>query len=141
MTLVKFNRSHDDFFPSLSRFFDDFAPTVSRTSMPAVNIKETENSFQVELAAPGLDKADFQISIDENVLKISAEKQSKHEEEEEGRYSRREFSYQSFARSFTLPDTVDQEAIAANYKEGVLSIRLPKRAEEEVKASRTIEIS
>lgn len=141
MTLMKFNRSHDDFFPSLSRMFEDFAP-VSRTSMPAVNVKETEEAFEVELAAPGLKKDDFEISLDDNVLQISAEKEVKHEEGDEStRYSRREFSYQSFARSFTLPETVNQEEIAANYEDGVLKIKLPKLDEAQVKQARTIAIS
>ncbi|MEM6299955.1 MAG: Hsp20/alpha crystallin family protein [Bacteroidota bacterium] len=148
MTLVRFKQPQNDFFPSLSRVFEDFTSSnwfdsPARTSSPAVNVKETEKSFELEVAAPGLKKEDFNISLDEDILKISAERKTETtEDKEDERYSRREFSYQSFARSFSLPETVNKESIAASYNEGVLSITLPKvEIKEEPKVERTIEIA
>ncbi|MGF1534394.1 MAG: Hsp20/alpha crystallin family protein [Bernardetiaceae bacterium] len=139
MTLTRFNRTQDDFFPSLSRIFEEFMPNASTTAVPAVNVKETDTDFEVELAAPGLKKENFQISLDENVLTISSERQQ-IQQDEKAHYSRREFSYQSFARSFTLPEIVDQENIQARYEDGVLYLRLPKLNQEEVKKRRTITV-
>ncbi len=148
MTLVRFKQPQNDLFPSLSRVFEDFTSSSwfdspARTSSPAVNVKETEKSFELEVAAPGLKKEDFNIALDEDILKISAERKTETTEGQEGeRYSRREFSYQSFARSFSLPETVNKEAIAASYNDGVLSIVLPKvEVEEEHKVARRIEIA
>ncbi|WP_298139808.1 Hsp20/alpha crystallin family protein [Flavobacterium sp.] len=109
------------------------------TNVPAVNIKETDTSFGIELAAPGKKKEDFNIEIDHNVLTISSE--SKLEKEEsEGKYTRREFSYSSFRRAFTLPETVNTENINATYEDGVLYVALPKKEEALPKPKRLIEI-
>jgi len=148
MTLIK--RS-DNLFPSFPSFFDDFLtrdlfdwPKLSvGTSVPAVNIKENENGYEVEVAAPGLSKDDFHVELDNNVLTISSEKEIKNEEKDkEGNYTRQEFSYSTFRRSFTLPnDVVDIEKIDAKYKDGVLRLSLPKREEAKPKPIKTIKIS
>ena len=110
------------------------------STLPAVNIKEDEANFQIEVAAPGLAKENFKVNLDRNLLTISSElKQEK--EENEGKYSRREFSYQSFQRSFSLPEaTVEGEKISAKYVDGILFVTLPKRNEIKPKPARDIEI-
>ena len=119
----------NDFLKPWNEWFDD-----SRVnSMPAVNITENSNHYIVSLAAPGLKKDDFKIDIDGNMLTISAEKEEKKEEEEEKKeekdekITRKEYSYSSFSRTFTLPEDVKQDAIDARYEEGVLNIRLPRK--------------
>lgn len=109
------------------------------TNVPAVNIKETDTSFGIELAAPGKKKEDFNIEIDHNVLTISSENKLE-KEETEGKYTRREFSYSSFRRAFTLPETVNTENINATYENGVLNVALPKKEEALPKPKRLIEI-
>jgi HSP20 family protein len=109
------------------------------TNVPAVNIKETDTSFGIELAAPGKKKEDFNIEIDHNVLTISSEEKTE-KEKTEGKYSRKEFSYSSFRRAFTLPETVNTESINATYENGVLYVALPKREEALPKPKRLIEI-
>jgi HSP20 family protein len=128
----------DEFFGKdfLSNFFD----TQTGISMPSVNIVEGKNDFRIEVAAPGLEKKDFKINLENNVLTISSEKEEKNEQSED-RYMRREFSYSSFQRSFALPNTVDAEKINANYKEGVLHLVIPKKEEAREKPARTINIS
>lgn len=116
-----------------------FAPSY-QGSAPAVNVLETSEGFRIEVAAPGLQKSDFKLNLDHNRLTISAEKEKKGEETNE-KYTRREFSYSSFQRTFTLPTTVDGEKINATYVDGVLNVELPKREEAKVKPSRTIEIA
>lgn len=108
---------------------------------PAVNVKETDNDFKVELAAPGLNKEDFNIELDNDVLTISSELKSEKETKEEGKYTRKEFSYQAFKRSFTLPETIDGTGINASYDNGVLAVTLPKKEEAKVQPKRLIEIS
>ena len=111
------------------------------TNVPAVNIKETDTSFGIELAAPGKNKEDFNIEIDHNVLTISSEeKTEKEEKSNEGKYTRKEFSYASFRRAFTLPETVNTDSINATYENGVLHVALPKREEALPKPKRLIEI-
>ena len=111
------------------------------TNVPAVNIKETDVSFGIELAAPGKKKEDFNIEIDHNVLTISSEeKNEKEEKDNDGKYTRKEFSYSSFRRSFTLPETVNSDAIQANYETGVLHLVLPKREEALPKPKRLIAV-
>lgn len=111
----------------------------TNTTLPSVNIKEDDNQFDVEVAAPGLEKKDFNIEIDNDVLQISSEKKVENEKKE-NKYTRREFSYQSFCRSFTLPNTVDSEKIKAQYKDGILNITIPKREEAKPKPAKKIEI-
>ncbi|PKP48118.1 MAG: heat-shock protein Hsp20 [Bacteroidetes bacterium HGW-Bacteroidetes-11] len=133
------------FFPSIvDEFFGrDFLPNLfefqTGINMPSVNIVEGKNDFRIEVAAPGLQKDDFKINLDNNVLTISSEKEEKQEEKDE-RYMRREFSYTSFRRSFSLPQTVEADKISANHNNGVLSISIPKKEEAKVKPAKQIEI-
>jgi HSP20 family protein len=128
----------DEFFGKdfLSNFFD----TQTGISMPSVNIVEGKDNFRIEVAAPGLEKKDFRINLENNVLTISSEKEVKNEQTDD-KYMRREFSYSSFQRAFALPNTVDAEKINANYKDGVLSLLIPKKEEAKEKPARTIKIS
>ncbi|NMB50881.1 MAG: Hsp20/alpha crystallin family protein [Bacteroidales bacterium] len=131
------------FSPFLSELFDDdFFPVISSRvgSMPAANIKENEKNYTLELAVPGMDKKDLKIDINDDVLVISSESTKEEEEEKEG-YKRKEFSYSSFCRSFYIPENVNREKIGASYKDGVLSIELPKMEEEKNKITRKIKIS
>ena len=109
-------------------------------SLPKVNIKETADAYFVEMAVPGLNKSDFQIDLDNQVLSIATEVEEKNEEKNEN-YTRKEFGYSSFKRSFTLPETVDQGKINATYNEGILNIHLPKKEEAKQKPPRNIQIS
>ena len=119
--------------------FSNFSST--NTSLPAVNVKETTDEFVIELAAPGMEKKDFKISFKNNVITISSEKEEKKEDKQEN-YTRREFSYQSFQRSFTIPDNAVQgDRIEASYKNGILQINLPKREEVKPQPEREIKIS
>ncbi|WP_031527373.1 Hsp20/alpha crystallin family protein [Dyadobacter crusticola] len=148
MSLIRKNR---DTFPVLPSFFDDFLSrdlfnwnqsnySSTSTTIPAVNIRETEDNFEVEMASPGMDKKDFNIRLDGNTLTISSAKEHKQEENKEN-YSRREFSYQSFQRSFVLPkDVVDEDRISAQYENGLLKLWIPKREEAKQKGPRLIEI-
>lgn len=147
MTLAKFNETHPSFSNLLDNFFGrDMDELFSRsrvgTVVPAVNIREDNEAFRVEVAAPGLKKDDFKLTLDNGLLTISAE--SRHENEEkndEGRYTKREFSYHSFTRSFTLPNTVDAEHIDARYQDGILHLAIPKKEEAKRKAPRQIEVA
>lgn len=148
-TLVKSNgMGRRGFFPEFPDLFDDFftkslfSPVdKSMGAMPAVNVKETDKEFTLEVAVPGMDKKDFNLEIKNGMLIISAQKENKHEEKDkEGRYVRREFGYQSFTRSFTLPeDHVDVDNIDANYRDGILCVSIPKKEEEKAKP-KTIQI-
>ncbi len=145
MALVKRN---DLWFPSINdlfgSFFDDNQTNdglIFKTgrSIPAVNIKENDKNFEVEVAAPGMNKKDFKVEVENNVLTISAETKEEKEEKKEN-YSRKEFSYESFERSFTLPqDIVDADKIKAKYDNGILKIEIPKK-EEKAKLSKVINI-
>jgi HSP20 family protein len=128
------------YMPNL--FDDDFFPvTTNRTGlMPAVNIREDEKKYFLDLAVPGIDRKDLKIDINDDVLTISSESKNESEESKDG-YKRKEFSYSSFCRSFYIPENVDREKIEASYKEGILSIGLPKQEEEKNKVSRQISIS
>jgi HSP20 family protein len=129
--------------PFLSNLFDnDFFPVLSSrtSSMPAVNIKENEKSFMLELAVPGMDKKDLKIDINEDVLTIASESKNEKEEEKDG-YKRKEFSYSSFCRSFYIPENVNREKIVASCKDGILNLELPKMEEEKSKITRQIKIS
>jgi len=121
--LVK--RSEFPFFPTLvDDIFRDFSK--SSTTLPAVNIKEDENSFILEVAVPGLVKEDININVEDNILTISSEKKVENEEIKD-KYTRKEYSYRSFKRSFNLPkETVDSDAISANHINGELIITVPK---------------
>jgi HSP20 family protein len=149
MALVKYEPSR--LFPAFSSLFDDFFNTElgnwrhnnfssTNTTLPAVNIKEDGEGFTVEMAAPGMEKSDFKINLDNNVLTISSAKQEEKKEEQE-KYTRREFAYYSFQRSFTLPESANSEKIEAKYENGVLSVSIPKKEEAKTQPARQIEIS
>ena len=111
------------------------------TILPAVNIRETGANFEVEMAAPGMKKDDFKVELENNELRISSERRSETENKKDERYTRREFSYQSFQRSFMLPqNVVDVDHIHASYEDGVLRLVIPKKEEAKQKAPRMIEI-
>jgi HSP20 family protein len=134
------------FFPSIvDEFFGrDFMPDLfdfqTGINMPSVNIIEGKDDYRIEVAAPGLEKKDFSINLDNNVLTITSEKEDRSEEEKE-RYMRREFSYSSFKRSFSLPQSVDAGNITATHNNGVLNITIPKKEDAKVKPAKQIEIS
>lgn len=148
MSLIKRNGLLPDAFPAL---FDDFFNrelfnwgnnnySSTSTTVPSVNIRESNDNFEVEVAAPGMQKNDFQIQLDGNTLTISSNRQHNQEKAEEG-YTRREFSYQSFQRSFLLPkDVVNDEGIVARYENGLLMLTIPKKEEVKQKPPRVIEI-
>ena len=125
-----------DFFDS-DRFFD--SEMVKRQSMPSVNVRETDKAFEVDFAAPGLSKKDFKITVDNGVLTISSEKKEEKEEVEKD-YTRREFSYNSFSRSFTLPENVNEEDVKAAYEEGILKLNIAKKNVTVSKAKKAIEV-
>jgi len=108
-------------------------------TLPAVNISEGENEFTIEVAAPGLEKKDFKIDLDNDSLTIASVREDKNEESQD-QYTRREFRYNSFSRSFTLPETVDAESISASHKNGVLNVSIPKKEEAKAKPARQITI-
>ena len=118
---IGFNNLLNDFFGE--DFFHDF-----KSNMPLVNIKESVNGYHLEVAAPGLQKENFNITIDKNLLTISAETQTEQKQADE-KYTRKEFHFSSFKRSFTLPDSIDAENIKANYESGILKIDLLKKVE------------
>jgi HSP20 family protein len=109
-----------------SEWLDERWPLSSH--MPAVNVKESEKDYEISLAAPGLEKSDFKIDVNGSTLTVSAEKDEKKEERENG-YSRKEYNYRGFSRSFTLPDDILKDKIDANYKNGELFLKLPKKEE------------
>ena len=116
--------------------------TASFTNVPAVNVVEHQDGFRIEVAAPGLKKEDFKLNLNHNNLIISGyqETQNGEQDKDAEKYTRREFSYSSFQRTFTLPGSVDAEQIQATYTDGVLKIEIPKREEAKVKPPRQIEI-
>jgi HSP20 family protein len=119
-------------------FNDNFISDRLISRVPAVNISESEKSFKVEMAAPGLDKSDFKINVDKNLITISAEKKEESVTEEK-LYSKKEFNYSSFSRSFTLPETVDYSNIEAAYEGGILILTVGKK-EDAIIAKRLIEV-
>ncbi len=150
MTLVKRNGNLLNPFPVL---FDDFFNrdmfnwghsnfSNTNTTIPAVNIRETAENYEVEVAAPGMSKKDFKVELDGNLLSISSETNHQKEQKEDELFSRKEFSYQSFLRTFTLQkDVVDIEKIEARYENGLLQLLIPKKEEAKQKPPRLIQIS
>ena len=132
---AKFNPNHPS--QALGKWMDTLFNTTLAdvigndyaVSHPSVNIVENENNFQMELAAPGLEKSDFNIEIVNDNLVISVEKKSEKEESEKGKFTRREFNYSAFRRSFFLDEKINREGINATYENGVLRITLPKKEE------------
>lgn len=144
------SRNSNGNYPNVSNWLDEIfnrdLPSVFTSnfntgiSLPKVNIKETADAFMVEMAVPGLKKSDFDIDLDNQVLSISTE--TKEESElKEGNYTRREFGYSSFKRTFNLPESVNDEKINANYENGILNILLPKKEEAKQKPARSIKVS
>ncbi len=144
MTLVKFNENkkvngYSTFNELLDSIFNDgYAVKPIMHKVPAVNVVETDAHFELALAAPGLNKEDFKIALEKDVLTISAE--TKQEDKQLlQKYTRKEFGYEAFSRSFTLPDSVDYSKIEASYNQGVLLIKINKKEEAKIQ-SRQIEI-
>lgn len=135
-------------YPSfLEDFFDDNWSGVANradtgTRIPAVNVREKDDTFEIQVAAPGMKRDDFKINVENNVLSVSAEEKSKKEDKhDEENFTRREFSYTSFRRSFSLPSSVDADSINAKYDNGILVVSLPKKEEAKPKPPKQIEIS
>ena len=150
MSIVKRNKSLMDNMPLF--FNDAFTQdlfnwglgnnSITNTNIPAVNIRETADTFEVEMAAPGMEKSDFKIELDNNMLTISSEKENRNEQKDGERYTRREFSYQSFQRVFQLPkDVVDADGIEARYNNGLLQLVIPKKEEVKQRPPKMIQIS
>ena len=149
MTLVKRNGNLLNPLPLL---FDDFFNrdlfdwgnsnfSDTNTTIPAVNIKESADHYEVEVAAPGMTKKDFKVELDGNILTIRSEKSSQSKRKDDDRYYRKEFSYQSFQRTFNLQkEVVDIEKIEAKYENGLLHLLIPKKEEAKQKPARMIEI-
>lgn len=139
--LAKINRTYPNLFDEF--FGMDIYPGHYRRngfkSLPAVNITESDEAYTIEVAAPGLEKKDFRIDLENDVLTISSERKEKNEENRD-QYTRREFSYESFSRSFNLPEMVDIEKINASHKNGILFVNIPKKEEAKVKPARQIAI-
>lgn len=130
---ARFGRDMNDFFNSNSSWV---------SNVPAVNVVEHADGFRIEVAAPGLKKEDFKLNLNHNNLTIAAFRENQKEESDQRneKYTRREFSYSSFQRTFTLPTSVDADRIQATYTDGVLKIDVPKREEAKTKPPRQIEI-
>lgn len=132
-------------------FFDDFLTkdlmdfnrrpfAENSLTIPSFNVKEEENGFEIQVAAPGIKKQDFKINLDRNVLSISSENKSENEEvDKDGKFTRREFNYSSFSRSFTLPEQVETDRIEETYEDGILKVSVPKK-EIQSPTLKTIEI-
>mgnify|MGYP001036180426 CR=1 FL=1 len=145
--MLPMNRTHrtvpagfiNDFFQD--DFFSTFLNENKNTngSLPAVNVEETNQAFIIDVAAAGLDKKDFKVTVDEDVLTIASEKELKKEENQKG-FIRQEFNFNSFSRSFTLPENTDASKIKASHKNGVLSVNIPK-VEVEVKKAIDVKIN
>lgn len=145
MTLMRFSNQ----FPTLfDRFLEndlfDWSNknySTTNTTVPSVNIKESTDGFEVDLAAPGFEKKDFNIELNHDLMTISSEKKIENETREGEDYVRREFSYQSFNRSFTLPNSADAEKIKAKYENGILRVNIPKKEEAKPRPARQIAIA
>ncbi len=144
MKLARFNNYHPSMFDN---WFDndlfnwEYNNHEAEATLPAVNIKENADAFKVEMAVPGFDKKDFKINLDHNVLTIASEKKVENEHKNGERYTCREYSYQSFSRSFTLPDAANSDKISAKYENGILNVEIPKREEAKPKPMRQIAIA
>ena len=150
-SLVKSNGS---FMPTIPSLFEDFLTRdwldsslanwrVPGATLPAVNVVETNDDFKIEVAAPGMKRNDFKVELDNNVLTISSAREDKAEEKDaNGNYTRREFSYQSFQRSFSLPENkVLGDKITARYTDGILHVTVPKSEDAKVKPAKQIAVS
>lgn len=153
-SLIKLNSNGNNLmFPEFPSLFEDLLTremfnfpnreVFNGNSTPAVNVKETDSAYELEMAAPGMEKKDFKIELEQDTLVISAQHENNTEEKsEDGRYSRKEFSYQSFRRAFHLPEnSVNDTEISANYKDGILHILVPKKEPSKPKIMRQISIN
>ncbi|WP_413666682.1 Hsp20/alpha crystallin family protein [Mucilaginibacter sp. Mucisp86] len=145
MTLVKFNpaKNNGSLIPGFNDVFDSvlndtFFNDRLTSRVPAANISETEDHYHVELAAPGLKKEEFKLNLDGNVLNVAVERRNENNDAAKN-YSKREYSYNSWVRSFTLPESANAESIEASYMDGVLKIDIAKREEAKI-VRRQIEI-
>lgn len=129
----------DDFFKPWNEWFDNGGFWGKVMNVPAVNITEQKNDYMVSLAAPGLKKEDFKIDVDGNMLTISSEKEETKEEKDK-KFTRKEYNYSSFSRSFTLPEEINKEKIEAKYEDGVLKISLPRKEEAKKPAAKQIAV-
>ena len=127
----------DDFFKPWREWFDMGWDKVS--TVPSVNVTEADKEYKISVAAPGLQKDDFKVNVDGNMITISAEKSTRSEEKEE-KFTRKEYNYTSFSRTFTLPDNVMADKIEARYENGELMLMLPKVVDEKVSTHKKIEI-
>lgn len=147
MTLVKTKKNGNAIPSLLSDFFDNdkffrnhfFERTIDQ-SLPAVNIKESANQYNIEFAAPGFSKSDFKINIEENILTISAEKKQEKKETKD-HYTRKEFSFNSFSRSFTLPNTVNTDKVEAKYDDGILKLNINKKEQSKSSPKKEIKVA
>ena len=146
-------KSNGTLFPTIPSLFDDLFTRdwldsslanwrVNGASLPAVNVMETNDEFRIEVAAPGMKRSDFKVELDNNVLTISSEREDKSEEKDSnGNYARREFNYQSFQRSFSLPENkVLRDKITARYADGILHVTVPKSEDAKVKPAKQIAV-
>jgi len=142
MNLVRWNNKET----GLSNIFDElinrdfFSNELFNYNKPSVNITESAKEFNIDVAIPGMNKKDFKINLEEDVLTISLEKEAKKEEKGKN-YRRREFSYGTFSRSFSLPENIETEKINAKYEDGILKVNLPKKEESKMNVNKTIDIS
>ena len=150
MALVK--SSNSGLMPSFTNLFEDFFNTEftdwrmnnfseANTTLPKVNVKEDADGFLVEMAAPGMTKDDFNIEVNNNLLTISSEKHEENKETDNGKYTKREFAYAAFQRSFSLPDSANTDNISAKYDNGILKLSIPKKEEAKPVPPRKIDIS
>ena len=150
MTLARLS---DNLFPSVPSLFSNFLGrdlmdwnnwnfADDNSTLPAVNIRENDNEFGIEVAAPGLKKDDFKVNYENGRLTISSEKKEEKKEKDKGKVTRREFSYQAFLRSFSMPENlVNTDQISAKYHDGILHVVVPKREEAKPKPAKEIKIS
>lgn len=148
MSLIKFN-NRNRLFPWDNASLKDFLSTDAFFNdnffsedglMPAMNVKEHENDFEIEFAAPGFSKEDFEVSIEDNVLHVVGEKKQEHEDKDKD-YMRKEFNYSAFKRSMTLPQTADLETeVKASYKKGILNLRIGKLESAKITPKKVIEV-
>jgi len=147
-------RTNGNLFPAIPSLLNDFFTDdwfdsslgnwrSSGATLPAVNVRETNDDFRIEVAAPGMKRDDFKVELDNNVLIISSQREDSREEKDNNSdYTRREFSYQSFQRSFTLPeDKVEGDKIAASYVDGILQVTVPKKEGAKIKPAKQIAVS
>lgn len=130
----------DDFFKPWTDLFDNGSCNMRPLNIPAVNITEHPNEYLLSLAAPGMKKDDFKIDVDGNILRIRSEKEE-NKEDKNKKFSRKEYSYSSFSRSFSLPEEIRQEKINAKYEDGVLKISLPRKEESKKPATKKIAVN